>query len=1820
MADDDNLTLSKKDLMEFVRLHVCAPLAAAFAAGAVQLQPPIIPTNPGGVVAAAIVEVCDGVKRKLSIEASWKVVVEEEAIGPDDAVIVARVHKNAAVRTVVDAVNTMIAARDAGLPPPFPVKAIVLSARDAVAACTANGITQYLSAAEHPFSCGLPAVVLRHRLRCRRAGHGVVELVFEGSLDNFKASLPRSIFRLFTSLEKFVVSRISSFAVDSGGERGFLPSAITPTSATGQLLMQAGIPEAAFPKSLTWVASDAGMARVSEFTSYVDVPTGRTLVPLSLWRVPRRPVDDVCAWAGDRKVNVSNGDVARAIRDDARTTMEAFLHSIEGDRRVALARGHRLSVETIETSFLGTTGLFVAFQGDVAALTDALEHVSHPAELTAEEVDGLRVSEMLYTALHRAVVKLQLPLARFLSENLPTFFDECLAKSVSNTDPDGDANHIANVVYREAGLPGDPLEYDWKDTSPHLSDHHGDQREIVAVEMSEGGHISVLVRAASTGADTPLAMDDTSFTADDKRTVESVVAVLMRHGVVTTPSLGRHLFGPSRRRDDESKGLRFRNLLRNSKKSAHDATIDYDVRNWFEAGRLFLGGFTLKAASTNDTLAWDLGNLLTAISRNRWLRKRLVMSSTGKQIVDDRSLNKLFEELENALETRRRDAHAAGMMTVELFDQCMATLIAVAAKAQHFGGLGCVAELKLIRQSPRFCDALLPACGAPFPSCVRLDGHCDSVRDALIGRDKVLRDITSRIYACEAGPGAGLEMSGSVHAIVGLGGIGKSALARQLCVQVRSHPACCPNGVFWISGESTTSFELGYRCVASQLNLAERLHVEPSREDLFAWMRLHGGWLLVVDNFDDPDGLKRCLPPVDARGHVVIASRLSSRPVHLRPLRGLLRGAGDEPTVVECLDLSAAASLLCTLRRHQGGTPATALLPVTEAEHVAAASLCDDVGRLPLAIEMAAAYMRWKGADFTFDEYRAQWQAQRKLAVEVPAAILWQQWLRDRGIDDATTAALHQPDVHIHGDLRARVSSRGELDDFLPSLSPTQRDDLWDALATSDDIPGADDESLRIVRTAWELSAKLLAAAERRMMEVLCNFCADNIHVDMIAACISHLPKDDDLRNHVFTSLVRFNGDVDVTEDIVACITCLPKQHELRKLKFDAASGDPDSVLCRAVDVVRACEGVLCTLANISLVTWVCSTSQVSIHRVLQVVVIREQQRLISVPNTAGGAIHILAACAISLGKGLEPLVKASKTLGRTSGAATELIQWLVHADAYFEKWKSAVADPTTRPRRLVASMIHLVDRVAAALEIVSRLDRARELCDVHLSLVQQHGLGGVVELASLARLARVLHKAGDIYGSELIARRHAKAVVQVYQRQCLRKCGVGALPLDVAVSWQCLAGALMGNGDLDESEKKYRDSLLILRSLDLATSRTLRARAAMSTTLRGLAMVLRTRRRLLECAEVYDELFPALEVQFGECDHAFKASSLEDAAEVSFALGNLSNAVALYDRSAAMFAKLQINGAVAVSWRKLASLRFTQRDLVSSAQLYGKSVAMLRRVHGEGADHDDIAASLQGHAEVLLAQDNQSNSARLHREALAMLRRLYGSDACRRDIAAALRFLAIALHASGDVTVAERLHREALTMFRQLIPCGAASDDREIAVSMRGLAEALYASGTTTGIEASRRLHREVLEIHCRLKDDLSDDRDFALTLRGLAEVLRASGELAESTRLHRCALEIFRRRRAVSTDHHDLYIAESSRGLAEALHSSGADLELQESEQLLRKALALFQGVYGVHADHRDIAMSMQGLAEVLGTQGEAVESARLGRRADAMQRRLL
>ena len=108
-----------------------------------------------------------------------------------------------------------------------------------------------------------------------------------------------------------------------------------------------------------------------------------------------------------------------------------------------------------------------------------------------------------------------------------------------------------------------------------------------------------------------------------------------------------------------------------------------------------------------------------------------------------------------------------------------------------------------------------------------------------------------------------------LQAIIGLGGVGKTQTAVEYAYRHRDQY----RAVLWVRADTETNLISGYRELAEVLDLPKK---DARDSEVVAgvrrWLGREPGYLLILDNADDPALVKPFLPP-DPRGHILITSR-----------------------------------------------------------------------------------------------------------------------------------------------------------------------------------------------------------------------------------------------------------------------------------------------------------------------------------------------------------------------------------------------------------------------------------------------------------------------------------------------------------------------------------------------------------------------------------------------------------------------------------------------------------------------------------------------------------------------------------------------------------------------------------------------------------------------------------------------------------------------------------------------------------------------------------------------------------------------------------
>jgi tetratricopeptide (TPR) repeat protein/Mrp family chromosome partitioning ATPase len=182
---------------------------------------------------------------------------------------------------------------------------------------------------------------------------------------------------------------------------------------------------------------------------------------------------------------------------------------------------------------------------------------------------------------------------------------------------------------------------------------------------------------------------------------------------------------------------------------------------------------------------------------------------------------------------------------------------------------------------------------------------------------------------------------GQTAAFQGLGGLGKTQLAVEYAYRFKDE---YPNGVIWLNADQDIDAQLVElaekgRWIAPESEHKYKLEVARQR------LRTYSDTLIVFDNLELPETIHEYLPEPAAEPHIIVTSRIDQpkfNPILLDPLND---------------------SLSFELLIQEAGRK-----PVGQAEETAAHDIIIALGGLPLALEMAGAYLRHR--PISWQQYR----------------------------------------------------------------------------------------------------------------------------------------------------------------------------------------------------------------------------------------------------------------------------------------------------------------------------------------------------------------------------------------------------------------------------------------------------------------------------------------------------------------------------------------------------------------------------------------------------------------------------------------------------------------------------------------------------------------------------------------------------------------------------------------------------------------------------------------------------------------------------------
>ena len=204
--------------------------------------------------------------------------------------------------------------------------------------------------------------------------------------------------------------------------------------------------------------------------------------------------------------------------------------------------------------------------------------------------------------------------------------------------------------------------------------------------------------------------------------------------------------------------------------------------------------------------------------------------------------------------------------------------------------------------------------------------------DTFVGRDDTLKALHEQLAQGN---------TVAITAIQGMGGVGKTELARQYALQYKT---AYPGGVCWLQARDVD--------VASQIVefAIEKLHLEPPEnlelkaQVAYCWGHWPGAErvLVVYDDVTDYARVAEALPPHTERFRLLMTTRQQQLATTVQPF------------AIDVLSEAAALELLRQIVR----------MARTEAELETARAICEWVGYLPLGLELVGQYLRQRDVSF----------------------------------------------------------------------------------------------------------------------------------------------------------------------------------------------------------------------------------------------------------------------------------------------------------------------------------------------------------------------------------------------------------------------------------------------------------------------------------------------------------------------------------------------------------------------------------------------------------------------------------------------------------------------------------------------------------------------------------------------------------------------------------------------------------------------------------------------------------------------------------------
>jgi hypothetical protein len=785
------------------------------------------------------------------------------------------------------------------------------------------------------------------------------------------------------------------------------------------------------------------------------------------------------------------------------------------------------------------------------------------------------------------------------------------------------------------------------------------------------------------------------------------------------------------------------------------------------------------------------------------------------------------------------------------------------------------------------------------------------------GRDPELKALDATFVRQRA---SALQPAAALH---GTPGMGKTQVARAFARQNQDDY----NVGWWISAETKVTVTAGLAELAVRLGAPADLPQTELATRAVELLNHRARWLLVFDNAAEPSVLEPYWP--SGRGDIIVTSRNPA-----------WRGMAD-PIPVERLPLPFATRLL--------------LDRTGETDEDSAETLAKALGRLPLALEQAAAYIE-QSAHLSLAQYKKEFRRRRNKLLGKGTPLAY------NGTVDATfTLAVEQ--------LANKSEAAVQLLRISAFLAPDQLPlDLL--LSIPDLLPKPLDDAARDTLTSAETIGLLYEASL---------FTPDvgdtaRIHQLVQAVTLAHLSDRDRLlllrqATTLFSNLFPVQSDQPETWQVGARL-------------FPHAR----TLLSHAGNLVDPTVGYLSTMAGVYV--WARGLN-LSLARELDEQALNVWRRLHS------GDHQVIASSLTNLAVDLRELgeVERAQELDEQAIAMWRRMNLGDHPDLALALNNLAssqrILGKVRRARELdeqaLAMRLRLYSgdhsdtalsraNLALDLRLLGEVQRAKKLDQQALAMCQRLYSGDHPRTArSLSNLATDLHELGDFRRAQEL---HEQALA-------MRKRLYAGDHSDTAESLNALGADLRELGELQRARDLHEQALAMCRRLyDGDHSEIADSLCHLGIVLRELGELERAQELIQQGLAMYQRLFPD--------DHPAVALAAEYLAILLDYSGDSPKAQALHNMAFEMRKRLygDDHPFIIASLMNLGNHLRKVGEIERALELHQQALAILRRLYPK--DHPNIARSLASLASDLRKLGADERARELDAEAQAMWRRLF--------------------------------------------------------------------------------------------------------------------------------------------------------------------------------------------------------------------------------------